>query len=104
MGETPHDTLIKKHCYNVGSVKNPKQCNNVIDQGRDEYRNPKIENIAHQLVEKFGNSNSWKFYCKVAKHLEPHQIWNNYELSQGNGIKNPGGFFNWKCRQDMNQQ
>lgn len=101
MPKSQRHTLTKQcngHCSFLQETTN-EQCLTNVQSSKEA----KVEEIATALVEKLGSHRSWEFYCKVAKRIPEYRIWNNLEQANGKGIQNPGGYFNFLCRKDMNE-
>ncbi len=80
---------------------------NDIDNGRGYEQARRVENIADDLLQRFGLSKeSRPFMCKVAYNLPEARIWQHYEqattpISKGRPVTNPVGLFIWLCKRDM---
>lgn len=70
------------------NVKKPR-LNNVIN----------VKTTANKLVDKLGDPDSYKFFCKVAWDLPENVIWNN--LEQAMSGRNPKAYFTFLCKLSM---
>lgn len=64
-------------------------------------RSKQVEGIAQKLVEKFGTSSWFPFYCKVAYKLSEAQIWSFCEQANGKKVRNPAKLFYYLCDRAM---
>lgn len=60
----------------------------------------KVENIADQLVQKFGSDKYRDFYCKIAWKLSEARIWSHYEAAVKANPAQPGKLFTYLCKRD----
>lgn len=89
--------------YNVNDNENVSTRNhNVNDNGNRYDRSRNVDRIAKQLVDKFGNSEYYEFYCKIAYKLSESQIWNFCEQANGKKVRNPARMFSWLCKRALN--
>lgn len=86
---------------NVNGIDNfPKENNIVNDNDRERYRKSKsVDLTAQDLVNKLGNPEGYKFYCKVAWRLPPAVIYTN--LEQAMKGRSPVRLFTYLCKKCM---
>jgi hypothetical protein len=74
---------------------------NYNNNTNDKYeRARKVERIADQLVEKFGNDKYRDFYCKVAWRLSEARIWQHFEAAKKANPTAPGKLFSYLVKKD----
>jgi hypothetical protein len=65
-------------------------------------KSKQVEAIAESLCAKFGNRDSYEFYCKVAYKLPEASIWRHYEkVTTGKRVDSPARLFTWLCKREM---
>ena len=72
---------------------------NVNDNDYKYVREKRVDNIADQLCDKFGDRTWRELYCKFARKLPEATIWDNFEQANRKG-RNPR-LFSFLCKKSM---